>query len=142
MPTPPEADEKRDRAALYSRAAATYGEAQGLPFAHAGRRLVELAGVGRGQRVLDVGAGRGAVLFPATERVGPTGFVLGVDFSAAMVAHTQVAIRERGLGQAQMVEFDVEWLSPDALAAHFAGVAAHGRSGRAAAPFDFVLCSF
>src|SRR5438067_11789642 len=117
MPTPPEADEKRDRAALYSRAAATYGEAQGLPFAHAGRRLVELAGVGRGQRVLDGAAGRGAVLFPAAERVGSTGFVLGVDFSAAVVERTKAAIHARGLAaRARMREFDVEQLTFEAIA--------------------------
>src|SRR5438105_14854096 len=87
-----EAEEKRRTAALYSRAAPTYGEIDGLPFAHAGRRLVELAGVGPGDRVLDIGAGRGAVLLPAAERIGPTGFVLGLDFSKAMVEHTRAII--------------------------------------------------
>ena len=39
-------------------------------FAHFGRRLVDIARINAGARVLDIASGRGAVLFPAAERVG------------------------------------------------------------------------
>ena len=39
-------------------------------FTPLGRRLVEQAGMREGERVLDIGCGRGAVLLPAAEAVG------------------------------------------------------------------------
>ena len=39
------------------------------------------AGVGPGMRVMDIGCGTGAVSVAAAELVGPTGSVMGVDFS-------------------------------------------------------------
>jgi ubiquinone/menaquinone biosynthesis C-methylase UbiE len=94
-------------------------------FGHAGRRLVELAGVLSGQRVVDLAAGRGAVLFPAAEHVGPTGGVDGIDIAPGMVEHTQAEIARRGLAHAHMRLLDAERLA---------------RLGEAA--FEHVLCSF
>jgi ubiquinone/menaquinone biosynthesis C-methylase UbiE len=123
--TGPTTVEARERvAALYSSVAPDY-EALGPPFfAHAGRRLVELAGIAPGSAVLDVAAGRGAVLFPAAERVGPGGRVVGIDLAAGMVEHTAQAIARRGPAHAEMRRMDAEALAfPDAS-------------------FDAVLCSF
>lgn len=44
-----------------------------------GSRFVELAAVGPGSSVLDVGCGTGSSLFPAAERVGPGGRAVGID---------------------------------------------------------------
>ena len=44
-----------------------------------GGRFVELAAVGAGLSVLDVGCGTGSSLFPAAERVGPGGRAVGID---------------------------------------------------------------
>jgi SAM-dependent methyltransferase len=52
---------------------------------HFGKRLVDLAGVHAGDAVLDVGCGRGAVLLPAAEQVGPSGRAVGVDLSPELV---------------------------------------------------------
>ena len=49
-----------------------------------------------GTRVLDVGCGPGSVTLDLAERVGSTGQVVGVDFSAAAVEAAQVAARRRG----------------------------------------------
>ncbi len=50
------------------------------------RRLLDAAGVGPGDHVLDVGTGTGVVAFPAAARVAPEGTVLGVDISEEMLA--------------------------------------------------------
>jgi ubiquinone/menaquinone biosynthesis C-methylase UbiE len=49
-------------------------------------RLLELAGVQRGQSVLDIGCGTGTLAIAATAHVGPTGSVVGIDASPQMVA--------------------------------------------------------
>src|SRR5438874_1465737 len=46
-----------------------------------------------GARVLDLGCGAGMDALIAAERVGPTGSVLGVDFSPAMLARARRAAR-------------------------------------------------
>jgi ubiquinone/menaquinone biosynthesis C-methylase UbiE len=92
-------------------------------FVHFGRRLVETVGVEAGQRVLDVASGRGAVLFPAAERVGPGGHVEGIDLAEGMVAATNADAERRGVA-ARVRLMDAEHLDlPDAS-------------------FDRVLCGF
>lgn len=60
-------------------------------------QLVTDAEVGPGQDVLDIGCGRGAVVFRAAERVGPTGSVTGIDLAEGMVDATARDVTERGL---------------------------------------------
>ncbi|UCE84624.1 MAG: methyltransferase domain-containing protein [Deltaproteobacteria bacterium] len=50
-----------------------------------GRRALERAGLGPGDRVLDVGCGCGAFTCEIARRVGPGGTVLGVDVSSVML---------------------------------------------------------
>jgi ubiquinone/menaquinone biosynthesis C-methylase UbiE len=78
-------DAKAWLAGVFDRAAPTYDEVAGAYHDHFGARLVELAGVGPGDAVLDVGCGRGAVLIPAAVHVGPSGRAVGVDISPEMV---------------------------------------------------------
>jgi len=94
-------------------------------FGHAGRRLVELADVRPGQRVLDLAAGRGAVLFPASDRVAPNGEVVGVDIAPGMVERTQAEIARHGLSHVEMRLLDAESISE-----------------LGSDVFDHVLCSF
>jgi ubiquinone/menaquinone biosynthesis C-methylase UbiE len=59
------------------------------------RRLLELAALRPGERVLDVACGTGLVTFPAARAVGATGVVLATDISEVMVARvTKEAARE------------------------------------------------
>jgi O-methyltransferase / aklanonic acid methyltransferase len=44
-----------------------------------GVRLVECAAFQLGAKVLDVGCGTGSSLFPAAERTGARGYVIGID---------------------------------------------------------------
>ncbi|MDA0632773.1 methyltransferase domain-containing protein [Nonomuraea sp. MCN248] len=91
---------KKQVADVFDTSAATYDRMGVEFFTPMGRRLVELAAPARGERVLDIGCGRGASLFPAAERVGPSGYVLGIDVAPAMVAEARAEIEARALGNA------------------------------------------
>lgn len=83
---------------IFDRLAPEYDAAGPGCFAYFGRRLVEEVGIETGQRVLDVASGRGAVLFAAAEKVGPTGTVVGIDLAEGMVRATNDEAGRRGLG--------------------------------------------
>ena len=116
-------DKKKELiAGVYTRSSEGYGDIGYFPIY--GERLVELVGVTAGAFVLDVACGRGAVLFPAAERVGANGRVNGIDISPGMVKETTSEIARRGVVNASAVVMDAE-----ALEFH---------DGY----FDFVLCAF
>lgn len=72
-------------AGVFDRAADTY-DTVGVPwFGPIAAGLVDELAVRAGQRVLDVGCGRGAALLPLARAAGPSGSVLGVDLSPRMV---------------------------------------------------------
>ncbi|HST65426.1 MAG TPA: class I SAM-dependent methyltransferase [Mycobacteriales bacterium] len=84
-------------AALFDRVAESY-ENVGVPwFDPIGAALVRAVAPAGGERALDIGCGRGAVLFPLADAVGPAGRVTGIDLSAAMVERTAADVRARGL---------------------------------------------
>ena len=107
---------------IFTRSASSYGRIRYFPLF--GEWLVETAQIPEGAKVLDIACGRGAVLFPAAERVGPNGQVIGIDLAAGMARETQMEIERRGLKQAEARQMDAEHLTlPDSF-------------------FDFVLCGF
>jgi len=59
--------------------------------------MLDLAGIGPGDRVLDVGCGAGEQTVMAAERVGAAGHVLAIDSAAAMIASTQKTVAAAGL---------------------------------------------
>jgi O-methyltransferase / aklanonic acid methyltransferase len=61
-------------------------------------RLVALAGLGPGDRVLDVGCGAGAVTLRSARAVMPDGRVTGIDLSDAMLRRVMAEAAGRGLG--------------------------------------------
>jgi ubiquinone/menaquinone biosynthesis C-methylase UbiE len=74
-------------AAMFDRLAAGYDQT-GVPYyALIARGLVERLHVQPGERVLDVGAGRGAATFPLADAVGEGGRVDAIDFAPGMVQH-------------------------------------------------------
>ncbi|MGZ4131793.1 MAG: class I SAM-dependent methyltransferase [Actinomycetota bacterium] len=93
---------------LFDLVASDYDRTGVAFFEPIGRRLVELAGVRAGERVLDVGCGRGAVLFLAAEAVGPAGHVTGFDLAPAMVAMLADEVAERGLSNVDVRVGDAE----------------------------------
>lgn len=76
------------------------------------KRLLELANLKTGESVLDVGTGTGLVATVATQLVGTTGKVVGVDFSPEMLA--QAKQKATGVSQLEFREGDAEHLDlPD-----------------------------
>lgn len=80
-------------------------------------RLLDQVDLRPGQDVLDVGCGRGAVLFQAARAVGPTGSVTGIDIASGMVTATAADVRARGLDNVTVLEMD--GYAPDFPAASF-----------------------
>jgi len=110
---------------IFNGAASTYDHVGPRFFSHFGRRLVEIAQIPRGSKVLDVATGRGALLFPAIESVGPQGNVTGIDLSEMMVQETNNELLRKGMpSNVQVQQMDAENLQfTDDL-------------------FDYVLCGF
>jgi ubiquinone/menaquinone biosynthesis C-methylase UbiE len=100
------AQRKAQNKALFNLVSQDYDSGPGC-FAHFGRRLVEAAGIKAGARVLDIASGRGAVLFPAAERVGGSGEVVGIDLADAMALATSEESARRGL-RARVSVMDAE----------------------------------
>ena len=58
--------------------------------------MLEMAGVGAGDHVLDVAAGAGGQALAAAKRVGPGGAVLATDISPAILEHAEIEARRAG----------------------------------------------
>ena len=115
-------DKKDALRGVFTRSASSYERIRYFPVF--GEWLVEVAQIPEGAAILDVACGRGAVLFPAAERVGPAGHVTGIDLADGMASETGLEIQRRGLNQAETRQMDAEHLLfPDSS-------------------FDFVLCGF
>jgi enediyne biosynthesis protein CalE5 len=69
-------------------------------------RLVELAGVEPGSRVLDVAAGYGEPSLTAARAAGPEGKVVATDISAEMIAFGRERASAEGLANIEFVESD------------------------------------
>jgi ubiquinone/menaquinone biosynthesis C-methylase UbiE len=122
--SPEEHSSEADLVGVFSRAAATYDSIGPRFFTHLGQRLVELSHLTPGATVLDVAAGRGAVLFAAADQVGPGGRVVGIDLAEQMVRETAADMQRQGRPNVEMHHMSAEPLAfPDAS-------------------FDGVLCGF
>lgn len=99
---------KEEVADAFGRAASSYDRLGVTFFGPMGRRLVEFAGPRPGQRVLDIGCGVGACLFPAAELVGPGGHVLGIDIAPAMIREAAAEARRLGLANVDLRVLDAE----------------------------------
>jgi ubiquinone/menaquinone biosynthesis C-methylase UbiE len=115
---------KQRLSGIFSQLAVTYDRVGPRYFSYFGRRLVEHTQIPSGGRVLDVATGRGAVLFPAAERVGSQGHVVGIDLTQAMVLETGQELANLDVPNAEVRQMDAENLQfPDQV-------------------FDRVLCGF
>lgn len=86
-----------ESAELWQRGAARRAQALGA----ATERMLDLAGVQAGSRVLDLCAGTGDQSLVAARRVGPTGRILATDVSASMLELAARDAAEAGLRQVE-----------------------------------------
>jgi SAM-dependent methyltransferase len=77
---------------------------------HISERLVELAGVQSGSRVLDVAAGYGEPALTAARKAGPEGRVVATDISAEMLAFGRQRAAAAGLGNVEFRQSDASSL--------------------------------
>lgn len=117
-PVAPTASSSLVRSAIRAtfNAAAPHFDAEPLFFWDTvGRRTVELAGLVRGSRVLDVCCGTGASALPAAVAVGPTGSVVALDLADRLLARGRAKARALKLDNVEFVPGDMEALQlPDA----------------------------
>ncbi len=73
-------------------------------------RLVEMASMEAGGRVLDVATGIGEPALTAARKVGPTGSVVATDLAPQMLSIARERAREAGLENVDFVEVDAEAL--------------------------------
>jgi SAM-dependent methyltransferase len=73
-------------------------------------RLVELAGIKPGDRVLDVAAGYGEPALTAARRVGAAGHVVATDISAEMLAYGRERAAAAGVDNVEFIEADASSL--------------------------------
>jgi ubiquinone/menaquinone biosynthesis C-methylase UbiE len=90
-------DRKQRLAALFTQISGDYDQAGVEFFSTFGAALVEFAELRAGERVLDVGSGRGAVTFPAAEAVGKHGHVTAIDIAPGMVELLSADAARRGV---------------------------------------------
>lgn len=88
-------------------------------------RLVELAGIKQGSRVLDLATGIGEPAVTAARKVGPTGKVTAIDLSPGMIAIGKERAKEAGLSSI------IEFQEGDAESVHLSS-----------SSFDAITCRF
>ncbi len=97
-------DETDAIAAAFDHRAARYSKSDWHPrFAE---RLVELAPLQPGQRVLDAGAGTGFAAVAIARRLGPAGRVVAVDVSSGMLAQARIALEAAGATTVDLLHAD------------------------------------
>jgi ubiquinone/menaquinone biosynthesis C-methylase UbiE len=72
-------------------------------------KVVQLAGLGSGESVLDVGCGTGTLAIASKKRVGPTGKVIGIDASPEMI------VRARAKAAKAAIDIDFRTAAAEAL---------------------------
>ena len=88
----------------------TYDAMEVRPTAPLTERMLDLAGIRPGMRLLDLGTGRGEPAISAARRVGPSGFVLGVDVSASMLDMARQRASREGVTNLELRVMNAEAL--------------------------------
>jgi ubiquinone/menaquinone biosynthesis C-methylase UbiE len=95
-------DRREMIAGIFDRAAPMYDDVGVDYFRPIAQMLVDAVDLRPGDRVLDLGCGRGAVLFLAAPAVTPGGHVTGIDLAPAMVEATAHDLASSGVSNADV----------------------------------------
>ena len=85
-----------------------FGDTNEALLAPAGQAMLDAAELRPGERVLDVGCGFGTSTLEAAERVAPSGRVVGVDISAAMLRPARERIAAAGVDNVELLRADAQ----------------------------------
>lgn len=117
-------DPKAAMTGIWDRAASKYSKVGPDYWNYFGQKLAYLSDIVKGHRVLDIGCGRGASLFPAARILKEQGELVGIDLSKSMIDETRKEASVLGLDDILLKVMDAEKLDfPDGS-------------------FDRVLCGF
>ncbi len=86
---------------------------QAARLAQSTERFFSDAGIGLGQRILDIGSGVGDVAMLAARLVGPSGEVLGIEREICSIARARARVAEAGLRNVSFMQSDVTQISSD-----------------------------
>jgi ubiquinone/menaquinone biosynthesis C-methylase UbiE len=95
----------------WDKAAAQYERYWAEQLEPAQARLLQMAALAPGERVLDVACGTGLVTFQAAAAVGAEGTVIGVDISEEMIKLLREHVRRAGVANVTAQRMDAEALS-------------------------------
>jgi SAM-dependent methyltransferase len=109
-----------DPKATYDAASTDYEDASRDFWQYMSTRTVELAAPKPGETLLDVACGNGPGLLAASQAVGPTGRVIGIDFATQMLEIAETRVRAAGAENVEvrtgdMTALDIESASVDVL---------------------------
>lgn len=102
---------------LFDKLSDTYDEVGVDFFKPIATTLLESMPPVEGERWLDIGCGRGAVLLPVAEKIGAHGLALGIDISPGMIEHARHLALHAGLGNVECEVDDAQ--SPTAVRGPF-----------------------
>jgi ubiquinone/menaquinone biosynthesis C-methylase UbiE len=94
----------------WDKASAQYEEYWARQIEPAQKRLLEMAALRFGERVLDIACGTGLITFPAAMSVGAEGSVVGTDISSKMVERGRDESARQGLANVTFQRADAEAL--------------------------------
>ena len=92
----------------WDKASSSYEDYWSRQLAPAQRRLLKMAGLQPGERVLDIACGTGLITFPAALSVGAQGSIVATDISGAMVERGREESARRGLHNVTFHRIDAE----------------------------------
>ena len=115
---------KNSESRLYSGIAGSYHQYAPKAFGGFIEPLMEMAGLQKGQRVLDLGTGSGQVALAAARLVGDSGKVIGLDIAPGLIQKAKEQAETVGLSRVEFVQGDAEQIdfaddSFDVVLCHF-----------------------
>lgn len=93
-------------AAWYDRLASAFGAIALYPASRYRQRAIEAMALKAGDTVLDIGCGTGLSFEAIQRRIGPSGRLIGLDYTGAMLTQAARRARKRGWRNVELVQGD------------------------------------